>query len=237
MVLGVPVRRLALVVAVGAALLACAFAAQTAAAQVTERLPDLVSDQPRRLQLQTVAQPDGNHLLLRFDGFVHNAGQGALEMRASNPAGHRVHQRRATRVQEAIASFLDDSSRDPHIIFEPEDGHDHWHLKNAARYSLWNAAKTAEVAPAMKVGFCLIDSQRDRDQRTPLRRATSHWPEQLLRPERAHPAPACSKACPPGWRDLYDRTLAFQWVDVSDVAPGNYWVRANYRPGRQWCAR
>ena len=64
------------------------------------------------------------------------------------------------RVYRSDGSFFDDSSRDPHMIFEPEDGHNHWHLKNAARYSLWNEAKTAEVAPAMKTGFCLIDSQR-----------------------------------------------------------------------------
>src|SRR5687768_10308263 len=133
------VRRMALAVAVGAAVFACALGAQAASAQVTERLPDLVSDQPRNLQLQTVAQPDGNHLLLRFDGYVHNAGLGALEMRGSN----RVDNEYTTvvqRVYRSDASFFDDSSRDPRIIFEPEDGHNHWHLKNAARYSLWNAA-------------------------------------------------------------------------------------------------
>ena len=180
--------------AVGAALFACAIAATSASAQVTERLPDLVSDQPQRLQLQTVAQPDGNHLLLRFDGFVHNAGQGALEMRGSNPVGTE-YTNVVQRVYRSDSSFLDDSSRDPHIIFEPEDGHDHWHLKNAARYSLWNEAKTAEVAPAMKVGFCLIDSQRS-ETNGPSSAGLLHRPEQLLRPGRAHRARACSRACP-----------------------------------------
>jgi hypothetical protein len=33
-----------------------------------------------------------------------------------------------------------------------------------------------------------------------------------------------------GWRDLYDRTLAFQWVDVTDVAPGVYWLRSEVDP-------
>ena len=32
------------------------------------------------------------------------------------------------------------------IIWEPDDDHNHWHLKNAPRYSLWNSDKTAEVA-------------------------------------------------------------------------------------------
>ena len=220
-------RRWALVVTVGAALLACAFAAQAASAQVTERLPDLVADQPGRLQLQTVAQPDGNHFLLRFDGYVHNQGQGAFEMRGSNPVNSE-YTTVVQRVYRSDGSFLDDSSRDPHMIFEPEDGHNHWHLKNAARYSLWNEAKTAEVAPAMKVGFCLIDSQR-RETNGPSSAAYSTGQNNFCgqnEPTRA----SLFEGVSAGWRDLYDRGLAFQWVDVSDVSPGNYWVRADIDP-------
>ena len=100
------------------------------------------------------------------------------------------------RVYRSDGSFFDDSSRDPHMIFEPEDGHDHWHLKNAARYSLWNQAQTAEVAPAMKAGFCLIDSQR-RETHGPSSPVYDDRREQLLRAERAHPRRASSRACPP----------------------------------------
>ena len=90
----------------------------------------------------------------------------------------------AQRVYRSDGSFFDDTSRDPPIIWEPEDGHDHWHLKNAARYSLWNSDKTAEVAPALKVGFCLIDSTRI-ETHGPSHARLHHGGEQLLRPERA----------------------------------------------------
>ena len=43
-------------------------------------------------------------------------------------------------------------------IYETADGHNHWHLRAAMRYSLYDAAKTVEVAPSQKVGFCLADS-------------------------------------------------------------------------------
>jgi hypothetical protein len=33
-----------------------------------------------------------------------------------------------------------------------------------------------------------------------------------------------------GWRDLYMYTLAFQWVDISDVQPGNYQLRSDVDP-------
>jgi hypothetical protein len=222
--LGVSLWRTALVLAAMAVAVACP---QAASAQVTERLPDLVSDAPDNTQLQTFAQPDGNHLLLRFNGYVHNAGSGAFEMRGSN----RLNDEMTTVVQRVFrsdGSFFDDSSRDPRIIFEPEDGHDHWHLKNAARYSLWNEAKTAEVAPALKVGFCLIDSQR-RETNGPSSAFYDTGDNNFC--GQGQPTLASLfEGVSAGWRDLYDRTLAFQWVDVSDAQPGNYWLRAEIDP-------
>jgi hypothetical protein len=205
----------------------CAVGAEVASAQVTERLPDLVADAPARPQLQTFAQPDGNHLLLRFDGFVHNNGQGAFEMRGSARVNNEMTNV-VQRVYRSDGSFFDDSSRDPRIIFEPEDGHDHWHLKNAARYSLWNEAKTAEVAPALKVGFCLIDSQRITTQ-GPSSAVYSTGDNNFC--GQGQPTlTSLYEGVSAGWRDLYDRTLAFQWVDASDTQPGLYWLRADIDP-------
>ena len=218
-------RRTGLVLAAIAASFACA---QGASAQVTERLPDLVADAPDNVQsLQTVAQPDGNHLLLRFNGYVHNSGQGALEMRGSDPVDGEMSNV-AQRVFRSDGSFFDDASRDPRIIFEAEDGHDHWHLKNAARYSLWNDDMTAEVTPGMKVGFCLIDSQR-RETHGPGSRVYDTNDNNFCGQE--EPALASLyEGVSAGWRDIYDWTLAFQWVDVSDVPPGEYNLRADIDP-------
>src|SRR5947209_715111 len=52
-----------------------------------------------------------------------------------------------------------DESSAGETIYVSADGHHHWHLQRVAKYSLWNSAKTAEAAPAQKVGFCLEDSQ------------------------------------------------------------------------------
>ena len=47
----------------------------------------------------------------------------------------------------------------PEVRFESADGHNHYHLKYAAEYSLWNSQGTAQVALAQKTqaGFCLED--------------------------------------------------------------------------------
>ena len=195
---------------------------------MTERLPDLVADAPARPIIQTYAHPDGTtHLLLRFDGFVHNRGTGAFEMRGSQPVGTDMTVT-AQRVYRSDGSFFDDTSRDPPIIWEPEDDHDHWHLMNAARYSLWNSDKTAEVAPALKVGFCLIDSTRIETHGPSTRVYTTAANNFCGQDEPARPS--IVEGVSAGWRDLYDRTLAFQWVDITDVQPGVHWLRAEIDP-------
>ena len=211
------------------AAVACALVTQTSSAQtVTERLPDLVADAPTNPLLATYSHPDGTtHLLLRFDGYVHNQGAGAFEMRGSQPVGTDMTFT-AQRVYRSDGSFFDDTSRDPQIIWEPDDDHNHWHLKNAARYSLWNSDKTAEVAPAMKVGFCLIDSTRIETNGPSNRVYTTAANNFCGQNEPARPS--IVEGVSAGWRDLYDRGLAFQWVDVTDVAPGTYYLRSEVDP-------
>lgn len=221
-------RRLALAMAGIAAAFACALSATPAIAQVTERLPDLVADQPRNLTLQTFAQPDGNHYLLRFDGYVHNQGQGALEVRGDTRVDTE-YTNVVQRVFRSDGSFFDDSSRDLTMFFEDADGHNHWHVKNAARYSLWNAAKTGEVAPAMKVGFCMEDTER-RETNGPSTRVYTTTGSNNFCGQNEPTRASLFEGVSAGWRDVYNAALTFQWVDVSDVSPGTYWVRADVDP-------
>ena len=214
-------RFLAVVLAVSA----CALAAQSGSAQaVTENLPDLVSDAPTDQLLATYEHPDGTtHLLLRFDGYVHNSGFGAFEMRGSqNVDGEMTLTRQ--RIYRTNGSSFDDPDRGAALIWEPGDRHEHWHLRNVSRYSLWDFSQTAEVAPAMKVGFCLVDSEHP-DPHGPVddvytSAANSNCGESD--PTRS----SITEGVSAGYRDRYRRTTAFQWVDVTDVQPGVYWLQA-----------
>jgi hypothetical protein len=81
----------------------------------------------------------------------------------------------------------------------------------------------------MKTGFCLIDSQR----------METHGPSSGFY-DLDPPNNFCGQGEPnktslvegvsAGWRDIYPRTLAFQWVDASNVQPGRYWVRSEVDP-------
>ena len=134
----------------------------------------------------------------------------------------------AQRIYRSDGSFADDPTRGMRMVWEPQDGHDHWHVQHAARYTFWNADRSAMVAPAMKVGFCLIDSQH----------VDSHGPGSaaytISRSDycaQGNPqVPSLVEGISAGWRDVYTRDLAFQWVDVSYVHPGTYWLRAEVDP-------
>jgi hypothetical protein len=200
----------------------------TSAAAAVPLLPDLVSDPPgpsKPPELYTDSQ--GSRLLMRMDGFVHNRGPGALEIRGSGPSNLRMTSV-VQRVYDSAGGFTDrTSSPGPSVLFETADGHNHWHLKHAMRYSLWSADRSAQVSVAQKVGFCLIDSQRVE--------ATGGQPAYSTVANdfcgmNAPAAPEVYMGVSAGWRDYYGSSLAFQWVDISDVAPGQYWLRADSDP-------
>ena len=219
-----------------AAGMVCAFVALACTAVVhegtaatgTEVLPDLVADAPGSPVLQTYSHPDQtNHLLLRFEGYLHNRGSGAVEVRGSGPVGGRMSAT-VQRVYRSDGTSADAASRNIQMVWEPQDGHQHWHIQRAARYSLWSADRTAMVAPAMKVGFCLIDSQHV-DSHGPGNRAYTTAANGYC--AQGNPqVPRLIEGISAGWRDVYVRDLAFQWVDVTDVQPGTYWLRAEVDP-------
>jgi hypothetical protein len=257
---------------------------QAHAAGTEPPLPNLVADPPDNVSLETSAGGGGfpsrgaAKLLLRFNGYVHNIGPGALDFRGSRekpkeskqteeeveryreneeelspkteaelatPAMkvfQRIFTTNAGEPKEPIGhpkeneEYLERAhSEEPsagEMVYVNADGHHHWHLQHVAKYSLWNAAKTAEVAPSQKVGFCLEDSQHVESKVGP------EYPVyadniapyrdfcQQYRPD----ATSLYEGISPGWRDLYSSELAFQWVEVSDVLPGEYWLREDVNP-------
>jgi hypothetical protein len=250
-------------------------------------LPNLIADPPDNAELALDSSTGPARLLLRFNGYVHNAGPGALDFRGSR-AQPTVSGKTPAQVEEAVqAAKKAETSLSPALeaelavpamkvfqrVFasngeypkhEPEpgnehreeyenylnrtprqdepsegkmlyvaaDGHRHWHLQEVARYSLWDATKTAEVAPAQKVGFCLEDSQHVELEKGPQFRvyADNVAPFRQFCMQYRPNATSVYEGISPGWRDVYDRALALQWVDVSNVLPGEYWLREQIDP-------
>lgn len=208
--------------------LIAASAGTSAGAENSPVPPDLIAD-PATGPIAVIYQDEsGTRRLLRFNGYIHNAGRGALELRGSKPVDGEmsVVEQRVYRAEAGSDDRV--NSPAPKVIFEPSDGHDHWHLRNAAGYSLWNGARTAQVAPSQKVGFCLIDSTRV----DPWANANKTYSDSNIS-FCGHGDPGANKVTmgiSAGWRDYYDRSLPFQWVDISDVQPGRYALRTEMDP-------
>ncbi len=204
-------------------------------------LPDLISQPAERPILSVYG--DGR-LLLRFDGFVSNSPSAgsALEIRASGPQGVAPAEHYMTTVQQwggvtspgVGGNPVPNAAGGPPIVrFETADDHLHYHLKDAAEYSLWNADRTAQVAVAQKTdaGFCLEDSQNIGGPGPSMYKVTqSNFCGEY---DQANPQPAPNPlvmGISRGWRDLYHRDLTYQWVDVTAVQPGVYQLASRVDP-------
>ncbi|MGH3451889.1 MAG: lysyl oxidase family protein [Haloechinothrix sp.] len=203
-------------------------AGTSAGAESDPLLPDLVADAATSPAAVIYQDSSGTRWLLRFNGYVHNGGDGALELRGSSPASDEMSVVQQ-RVHDSAGGFEDQvNSPAPRVIFEDTDGHNHWHLRNAAGYSLWNDAGTAEVAPSQKVGFCLIDSTHV-DPWGPSSAFYTLSSGSFCAHDESD-ASTVTMGVSAGWRDYYDRSLPFQWVDISDVLPGNYSLKSEVDP-------
>ncbi len=229
-------------------------------------LPNLVADPPTGAELTTDSSTGTAQLLLRFDGYVHNAGPGALDFRGSREAPqvsrHTIEEvERAAEYETGLPQKTEEelavppmhvfqrlfttngeqtNIERPHIdepstgemVYVSADGHHHWHLQRVASYSLWNAAKSAETAPSQKVGFCLVDSEHVEPAVGPGNPVYSDRvaPFQNFCERYRPTATKLYEGISPGWRDRYPSSVAFQWVNVSNVLPGEYWLREDVNP-------
>jgi hypothetical protein len=266
---------IAAVVAVVIVLLGLAGVLRSArATAVAPLLPRLEAETPDGFYLETNAHEieGGNRLLLKFNGYIHNGGQGAVDVRGSRGAPKlsgptqakvkqdeekeeetleapelkelatpemEVTQREFLPVKEAKeeleinrTSYVPHSLPSAELLYSASDGHDHWHLQHVAEYWL-ETKEEHRVSTGQKVGFCLDDSEHRDETKGP---STPAYADQGVTVSRKF----CQQYKPettevfegisPGWSDLYGNYLAWQWVDVSKVVPGEYQIAEQVDP-------
>lgn len=233
------------------ALIAILFVAGRAASGGAGHYPDLIAETPGASHLEIDVWPVGDpadpedclaahqgdcRLLMQFDGFVSNVGLGPIHI-AGNPQlsggdPYQVAQLILDDNDEVVATFfLETAGPDPAIAYETTDGHDHFHLMEIMEYSLWDENKSIQVTAGDKVGFCLFDVD-------PIPGVTGP-PEPGVYTggnfcAAGNPATTVLEmGTSEGWRDVYSFTLPLQWIDVTDVAPGDYYLAARADP-RDW---
>ena len=169
----------------------------------------------------------GGRDYLDFAATVWNAGPSPLSVE-----GFR---REGTDVMDAYQYFYDGRKpvgRAPVGTFEydPRPGHEHWHFRQFARYTLLDASKQ-NVVVSEKEAFCLTPTEP-----IDLLRRGANWD-----PEHVGFGSACGDATSVwtretldvGWGDTYIQTLPGQSFDITGLPNGTYYIQVRTNPARR----
>lgn len=99
-------------------------------------------------------------------------------------------------------------------LYHYSDCHGHYHMSDFSSYKLLKRNGTV-VVNKRKQGFCLRDDKR------------------YLNSARANPRFDCdTQGLSRGWQDIYGKDLDCQWIDITGVRPGRYYLQVVVNPKR-----
>ena len=173
----------------------------------TDRLPDLRMEPLRDARITF----SGGRRLLRFTAIMSNRGVGPFETRATRPAVGQPWTVRQRIFDDAGGHR--DVTTGAGLVYAV-DGHDHWHVRDMMSYDLWGPGGTFRGA---KVGFCFFDTTYLYGSNP------AHYQEASCGHQGSL---ATVNGITVGWGDNYPWNFAFQWVDITHVSGGTYWLRA-----------
>ncbi|XP_078525305.1 protein-lysine 6-oxidase-like isoform X2 [Lissotriton helveticus] len=184
---------------------------QNIVSRTSTGLPDLVPD-PYYIQASTYVQRAQLYSLRCA------AEENCLSRSAYRPGisdlSYRVLLRFPQRVKnQGTADFLPVK---PRHAWEWHSCHQHYHSMDAfSNYDLLDATTQRKVAEGHKASFCLEDTMCDPGFR------------------RRYACTAHTQGLGPGCYDTYNANIDCQWIDITDVSPGNYILKVTVNPNFQ----
>jgi hypothetical protein len=183
-------------------------------------LPDLVALPAWNIGVSQ----DGGRDYLDFAATVWNAGPGPMVVE-----GFR---RKHSAVMDAWQYFFRAGvavgrARAGKLEYDAQPGHEHWHFKQFARYSLL-ATDQSQVLVSGKEAFCLAPTDA-----IDLTRRGADW-----NPNSTGFGTACGDASAiwtretleAGWGDTYTQSLPGQSLDITEVPNGHYLIAVDANP-------
>jgi hypothetical protein len=193
-------------VAPGALLLALLLAPPATRAAAPGLLPDIMAAPPSEISLEVA---EDGHRLLRFTQKFVNLGPGPLRVQAVPTAVENVLQG----YQEILDVSGTVTRRRPvsSVIFHPH--HNHWHADDFASYELRRGSPWGPLAASNgKISYCLVDEEQYPAY------SGRYYPPTYLNCKNPN------QGLNPGWADVYHADLHDQWVDVTGLADGVYYL-------------
>lgn len=206
------------------ALSAMLVAGNSSVVAATDRLPDLRMAPLRDFRIVT----EGGRRLLRFTAIMVNAGPGHFETRGSRSSTSTTHMA----VSQAISNTSGGSRTVPTnaVAHYSGDGHDHWHVQNMMDYTVWPTSGASTFARGEKVGFCFFDTT-PWSLSLPGARGSSYYREQWCGTRASLTARTGISV---GWGDSYPWHFAYQWIDITGLPAGEYYVQSTVDPENQF---
>ena len=187
-------------------------------AQATEMLPDLITSRStlndNRIDEDTIP----GKKLLRLSNSSPNIGRGRVELRGGKileDGNREVYQRIYLSNGKYVSKLAG--------IFEYHPEHKHIHFQDYAIYRLREMTPDSGVGPIVatseKVSFCL------RNSKVYNRNLPGFNPKSEYK--------SCSsevQGIGVGYADYYGKNLYGQWIDITDVPSGRYWLESEVDP-------
>lgn len=200
-----------------------AFLLVSVRAHARDLLPDLIVDANRLQDYQFVINVIPGRLHLRLTNATPNIGEGPMIVHAGEASGDSQIVYQEIRLSQG-------GTRDREagvFVFHPS--HNHFHLNNWAQYRIREVLPGDGVGKilykGLKTSFCLLDS--------------AHYagPEPILGPIPPFPqyltCGADRQGISVGYEDIYTKELPDQWIDVTGIEPGEYWLESEVDPEDQ----
>lgn len=187
-------------------------------------LPDLVpqltsrggDDYPAPTETRVDTESEPGRVLLRFATSTANLG-GMLHVTAGEVGGDGDTQVVQQRVYGSGRVYVHDAGR---FVYHSE--HHHFHLDEFQSYELLSGDRSTVLRSSEKISFCLTDvlpvdvtPRAEGDVFLELQPFDCGIHEQGINP---------------GYADYYGAELPDQWIDVTGLASGSYWIRLTVDP-------
>jgi hypothetical protein len=184
-------------------------------------LPDLVMPP---LSDVSAATRDGGQASLLFSASIANVGRGPLLVHAVRSSRWRENWRVSQRFDERDGSTTERVTR-ARLVWGGH-GHEHWHVRFGASYSLEVPARFGGPRRIRKAGFCFFDQLRQPS--APVGRPRRFSKETCS----GHASTTIEMGLSPGWQDPYYWILPDQRIDITGLPDGVYRLRATADPDR-----
>lgn len=174
---------------------------------VDQKLPDLVVDAERL----------GAEIL--FDTVAIAAGSCAIEEACVGGMGdRRVMRFSVEAINQGLADLVVPPPAERPDLFEFSPCHGHYHFSGFAEYALLDADGEV-VLTGRKQAYCMEDTEQVvQGPEVPCAKVYSCDEQGISR----------------GWGDLYGNTLDCQWLDITDLAAGEYRLQVSLNPGHNF---